>query len=391
MYSSKITIEKYDYIDSLRGFAVLGVILTHCGYMVQGLPAFVQNFAIEGSRGVQLFFIISAFTLFNSYGKRANKETNGILKFYIRRFFRVAPMFYLAIIYYLFYSNSFSSVSLKHLLSVVTFTNGWNPQWINSIVPGGWSVAVEMTFYLVVPLIFKIVNNIKKAAWAVFIVLIISDIIHWIMLGLNYNNDADYLNYIFYFLPNQLPIFMLGIFLYFYLKKSSDYIKISYNLILTFSVFMMIALVNGGSIGNTYNVEWIPHIVLWGIAFMMFAIGMSLIKKSNNFAKNFLKNKYIRFYGKISFSAYLVHFTFLQLGVFLMNKIIIIIGYNLAPSFRLLILWILVSLFTLSVASFTHYFIEKPGIKIGNALIEVLDRRKSVEYKNIKKDSDIDI
>lgn len=34
MSNSKITIEKYAYIDSLRGFAVLGVILTHCGYMV---------------------------------------------------------------------------------------------------------------------------------------------------------------------------------------------------------------------------------------------------------------------------------------------------------------------------------------------------------------------
>lgn len=83
-------------------------------------------------------------------------------------------MFYLAMIYYLFNSNSFSSVSVKHLLSIITFTNGWNPQWINSIVPGGWSVAVEMTFYLVVPFIFKAIDNIKKAGWAMFIVLIIS-------------------------------------------------------------------------------------------------------------------------------------------------------------------------------------------------------------------------
>lgn len=196
------------------------------------------------------------------------------------------------------------------------------------------------------------------------------------MLVLGPGNNTDHLNYIFYFFPNQLPIFMIGIFLYFYLKKSNDNTQISYNLLLTFSIFMMIALVNGGSIGNTYNVEWIPHIVLWGVAFVMPAIGMYLVNESKGVVKKLFLNKCICFYGRISFSAYLVHFTLLSSGVSLINKIVSVTGCDIGPSYRLLILWMLISLFTLLVASFTHYFIEKPGIKMGNVLIEVLDRRK---------------
>lgn len=385
MSQNEVVIEKYDYIYALRGFAVLGVILTHCGYLISGLPNFVQNFAIEGSRGVQLFFIISSFTLFNSYGKRINKEKNSVLNFFIRRFFRIAPMFYLGMLYYLFSSHSFSNYSFAHLLSIITFTNGWNPQWINSIVPGGWSITVEMTFYLFIPFLFKLINNINKAGWALFISLFISNIVHWVMLTFNNNNNnQDYLNFIFYFFPNQLPVFMLGILLYFYKKNSIEITPASYNLLLQFSIFMMIALVSGGWIGNTNNVEWIPHIILWGVAFLIFAIALSSIKESKSFIKKIFLNKLICFYGEISFSAYLVHFALLPFTLSLVNKVIIIVGFDINPTLRLFMLWFMASLFTLLMATLTYYSVEKSGIKLGNKLIRFLDN-KLIKHKPIKE------
>lgn len=374
MSRSEIVIEKYDYIDALRGFAVLGVILTHCGYEIPGLSHFAQNLAIEGSRGVQLFFIVSAFTLFHSYSKRKAREVNCGLNFFIRRFFRIAPMFYLALVYYLYVSNSFSSVSWAHLLSVLTFTNGWHPHWINSIVPGGWSIAVEMTFYLTVPFLFKFIDNMKKAGWALFIILVISNMIHWIMLGYNHENNPEYLNFIFYFFPNQLPIFMIGIFLYFYQKKTIELSPPSYNLLLIFSIYMMIALVNGGFVGNTNNVEWVPYIEMWGVAFALFTGALSSMKRSSLLRKVFI-NKCTCFYGKVSFSAYLAHFTLIPLGKRVINKITI--GYDIGPSYKLAMLWIVVSFLTLIVASATYTLIEKPGINLGNRLIRILDRRES--------------
>jgi peptidoglycan/LPS O-acetylase OafA/YrhL len=55
----------YDYIDALRGLAVLGVIAVHTnqhgGFNV---PQILRNITNNAQMGVQLFYIMSAFTLF---------------------------------------------------------------------------------------------------------------------------------------------------------------------------------------------------------------------------------------------------------------------------------------------------------------------------------------
>jgi peptidoglycan/LPS O-acetylase OafA/YrhL len=93
-------LKRYSYIDSLRGFAIIGVLIAHTGlYGNVAYPSLLRNLAeIDvGPRGVQLFYVVSAFTLCVSFSKRRNIEKHPIRNFYVRRFFRIAPLFYLAI------------------------------------------------------------------------------------------------------------------------------------------------------------------------------------------------------------------------------------------------------------------------------------------------------
>ncbi len=83
-----------DSIDALRGIAVLGVIVIHAAN-VPHVPNTIWNLALPGQRGVQLFFIVSAFTLFLSRERRPD-EAHPDRNFFLRRFFRLTPMFYLA-------------------------------------------------------------------------------------------------------------------------------------------------------------------------------------------------------------------------------------------------------------------------------------------------------
>ena len=55
---------KLDYIDSLRGVAILMVILVHVSLSVHDLPYIIELFSKYGQMGVQLFFMISSVTLF---------------------------------------------------------------------------------------------------------------------------------------------------------------------------------------------------------------------------------------------------------------------------------------------------------------------------------------
>src|SRR4051812_26086677 len=86
---------KLSYIDALRGIAVLFVISVHHGMVFRQLPL-VQSISGFGQMGVQLFFVASAYTLCLSASRRAEPTKN----FYLRRFFRIAPLYYFAIVLY---------------------------------------------------------------------------------------------------------------------------------------------------------------------------------------------------------------------------------------------------------------------------------------------------
>ena len=155
-----IEIRKYDYIDALRGFAILGVILVHSSQWVAPTSSVLSTIASEGARGVQLFYIASALTLFLSLAARKQQEERANLSFFIRRFFRIAPAFYCAIIIYTaYYGMSVrywapNGLEWWYIPLTAFFMHGWHPETITSVVPGGWSIAVEMTFYLFVPYLF---------------------------------------------------------------------------------------------------------------------------------------------------------------------------------------------------------------------------------------------
>lgn len=86
---------KYEFIDALRGLAVLGVIFTHSAVVVVPSSAMLQWFATEGARGVQLFYIASALTLCLSWVARRPHEVSPIRNFFIRRFFELPQCFIL--------------------------------------------------------------------------------------------------------------------------------------------------------------------------------------------------------------------------------------------------------------------------------------------------------
>jgi peptidoglycan/LPS O-acetylase OafA/YrhL len=143
-----VEVKKYNYIDALRGIAVLGTLMVHCSIYEHGKNNYGDIFkriTFSGSNGVQLFFLMSAFTLFMSYYQKKGKEKNTKLNFFIRRFFRIAPLFYVAIVMYLminglgprYWLGDQPSITPFNLISTITFSNFINPYWINSVVEGG--------------------------------------------------------------------------------------------------------------------------------------------------------------------------------------------------------------------------------------------------------------
>ena len=59
--------KKLDFIDALRGYAILGVLMVHTSQYGNKLHSTLGTLITEkGAMGVQLFFLASSFTLFLS-------------------------------------------------------------------------------------------------------------------------------------------------------------------------------------------------------------------------------------------------------------------------------------------------------------------------------------
>ena len=352
---------KLRYIDALRGIAILMVIVVHTGQQgTNEYPAFISNLIYQGARGVQLFFLASAFTLFLSYHYRQGKETNTTRKFFVRRFFRIAPMYYIGIIYFLFQNGlgprywlgDETSITASNIISNVFFVHGVNPYWITSLVPGGWSITVEMMFYALIPILVSRIKSSNHAVLFTLISLIVSIILKYGLLKFPLiGHERLWNEFLFLYFPSQLPIFGLGIIAFFLIIKKD------------FQVSAIYFLIFAALIGIHFFRPIIPAHFLYGIAFLILIFSLSKYELS------LFVNRFTVFMGKISYSAYLVHFAVLHwLAHFDFVDFISIDGLA-AGLFNFLIRFFVVVLLTSGVSWVFYRFVEQPFVKFGKRLI----------------------
>lgn len=356
--------KKYQYIDSLRGIAILLVILVHASYlphMTNHLPDLFVRFANNGQYGVQLFFIASAFTLFMSHQNRRGEE-HANRNFFIRRFFRIAPMYYLAILYFTFdqyigfdLSNlDWEAIPKKSLIANVFFLNSISPQFYTNYVPGGWSVSVEFIFYLFVPFLCAKIRNLNSALIFTAISLLFSLACYTIIYQFDYTSDHGFSAFNF---PAQLAVFSFGILAYWVMYDKDINIKDSTTLFITFVIFVFCYFT-------------MPYHILYSIIFMMLLITLS--KKPFKF----FSNRLLARIGRVSFSMYLVHFAIVHLWT--KNDINIIIkGDNALVSIsNLIIAYLIIAICSYIVSYGSYRFIEVPGQNLGKRIINKLDQSK---------------
>lgn len=162
------------HINSLRGIAILMVILVHVSSLFTFTTRFETTFFYYGKMGVQLFFVASAYTLCLSADHRKD-ESNPTLNFYIRRYFRIFPIYYFGIVLYLILhivQGSAGAYTLKNIFLNILLIHGLVPAANESIVHGGWSIGAEMIFYLIFPFLFKFMKSGKPVLKGLVIIIL---------------------------------------------------------------------------------------------------------------------------------------------------------------------------------------------------------------------------
>jgi exopolysaccharide production protein ExoZ len=216
-------------LDFLRGLAIVGVMAIHVS---QSFPSNIHavDFAFMcGWSGVNVFYFVSAMTMCLMWTQRT--ETNPTRKFYIRRFLRIAPLFWLAIPLYLVVNgtgpsyNAPNGIGPLQVILTATFLHGFWPDSINSVVPGDWSIAAEMIFYLVFPFVITAFGSRRHFYLALAIVLHLVNVclfkpFAFALFSAYYGpgNEAFVWTALHLSFLNQLPVFLVGCALFFSLR-----------------------------------------------------------------------------------------------------------------------------------------------------------------------------
>jgi peptidoglycan/LPS O-acetylase OafA/YrhL len=364
---------KLDYVDAMRGLAILLVILLHVTIVspITTFSPLLTKIIDDSPRGVQLFYIVSAFTLFYSLSMRTPDEKHAYRNFFLRRFFRIAPMWYTALAIFLILDYSLgvntwlgdsSKAGIHNIMTHIFFIHGFYPYYINSIVPGGWSVAVEMIFYLFVPLLFKVITTLNRAVMFFVAVFVSSNLLNsYLTQHVLISSKSVWSDYLFFYLPNQLPVFFIGFILFFLIIKHEYKISQLNMLVIIFFLFYFFYF----NFGYIYQVA------------ALFLLLIVFLSKNKSLL---LVNPVTRFLGKISYSMYLLQF----LIIYVLEKNHIFNNIH-SERVRFAVSYLFIVCGTALFSFVTYQLIEKNGMRLGTFIIKRLEAGRADFIRHISR------
>jgi peptidoglycan/LPS O-acetylase OafA/YrhL len=155
-------------VDGLRFIAISLVVFFHLQGYVNGYSkddgyGRPSIFSL-GSRGVQLFFVLSGFILALPFAAKylSGGKPVSIRKYYLRRVTRLEPPYIInvllmfVLLHFVRVSGKQGSLSASHLLATLTYTHNLFFGAYSSINPIMWSLEIEIQFYLLMPLLARV-------------------------------------------------------------------------------------------------------------------------------------------------------------------------------------------------------------------------------------------
>jgi len=354
------------YIDALRGLAALYVVLYHLVLLPNPhlvVPSWISPFIAAGGTGVTLFFVVSAFTLCASMNSR---KGDSVRNFYLRRFFRIAPLFYFWIALAWVRDWRWFHVHQpwwKVLLSA-SFTYNFIPGQEQGFVWASWTLGVEMIFYLLFPLLYRGVTDYRRALGFFLATIVVATLYgYWVgLMPLPTDIRGSFLHFSFL---HMLPIFSCGILTYHLYTTFFEDRPVNRNwgwVLLGGAGFGYAALLSN-------QLSFLLDSLYWqAIIYSTLLLGLSIIPWRP------VVNRFTVFLGMISYSLYLNHPTLVAALTPLYNRIYA----HLLPKTVQFGLCVAVTLSCLIAASYmTYHLIEGPGQRFASNLIRRLNASKS--------------
>lgn len=332
-----------DYLDGVRGFAALIVLFGHCSNaridIVPGL-----DLSITGKIGVWLFFVLSAYLLSRKLvGELADtpgatSAARVIAAYAVKRLFRILPA-YFAFLFGVAALGIFRpDEALRHAL----------------LIEGRdhlWTIPVEMTFYAVLPIAALALAHfpLRWRVWFSLALVAAAGSAYWMLAP-----EAIRTNSI-HFLPYAL-FFTFGILVAQCRtgpgKPAAIGMMVAAAIVIPLLAPRSVASFQGSPVMDAFVWSWAIGLAWCGTLYALMTADVP---------RRLFASPILRYYGRISFSLYLIHFYLIG----------IVAAYAALPN---IVRGVVVLVLATIVASGLHLIVEVPGLKLGAALARKVAR-----------------
>jgi peptidoglycan/LPS O-acetylase OafA/YrhL len=366
-------------LDGLRGIAILLVLLRHAIFgvtSVQGLEAhsrLVSALLTAGQlswSGVDLFFVLSGF-LIGGILLDARPSLRYFQTFYIRRAYRILPLYFLIIglslLPHLLVQFSPARAARMSPLpipwwSYATFTQNFWMAHLGVFGPSGigitWSLAIEEQFYLTIPLL---VRKVRPRNLVIVLVTVIA-CAPWLRVLLHSSMvNPGIASYVL--MPTRADALCLGVLAALLVRNLAFWTWLQLNGRVLWSATALFSL---GVIYMTwqgYDALSLP-MTTWGFSWLAAfytCILLIAISATGGVVPRILQNKSLMRLGTLAYCSYLIH-------VAIMNALRhpLKTHFPQFPVAAWLVGGILGIVLTLAVAALSYRYFEKPLLRRGH-------------------------
>lgn len=144
-------------VTPLRFVAAAVVVILHFGREAPSLR-WAHRILDHGDLAVSFFFTLSGFVLAHAY----RGGVRSVRGFYVARFARVAPLYFLALAATVPYALRAGACDPRALVLSALMLQSWIPGWARQLNWPGWSLSVELAFYLAFPFLFARIRRMRS-------------------------------------------------------------------------------------------------------------------------------------------------------------------------------------------------------------------------------------
>ena len=144
----------------LRFIAATGVVIFHFGRKVSSLE-FGASLWSRANTAVSFFFVLSGFILACVYQKRGIRR---VADFYVARLARICPLYWLALFAIAAHQLHKHGLRLADLALSASLLQSWIPGYSQVLNVPGWSLSVELFFYLSFPFLLRTMTPLRSRA-----------------------------------------------------------------------------------------------------------------------------------------------------------------------------------------------------------------------------------